>query len=149
MSAFALLLLALATPTVADAGQGSSCSPLTSVVVPQRSYAQLNVAAFDQRVFVYAPDIESGFGGDFKSFQLWIVEGVYGKPFVKSTGAMDEREFERIRASRNVKATSVVINGSERQKRVPLTIAKQRVALDITVNTSFAGTDRVAISVCR
>jgi hypothetical protein len=149
MTTLTLLLLAFVTSTAADARQGSTCSTLTSVVVPQRGYAELNVPAFEQRVFVYVPDIESGWGGEFKAFQLWIVEGVYGKPFVKASGSMDQPEFERIRGSRNVRATAVPINAKEFAKRVPLTIAKQRVALELKVNTSYGGTDRVVVNVCR
>jgi len=129
MTALTLLLVALVTSAAADAGQGSTCSTLTSVVVPQRGYAELNVPAFEQRVFVYVPDIGSSWGGEFKAFQLWIIEGIYGRPFVKANGLMDESEFERIRSSRNVRATAVPINAKEPAKRVPLTIAKQRVAL--------------------
>jgi hypothetical protein len=85
--------------------QGAPCQALASATVPQRSYVQLNVPAFEQRVYLYAPDIKSSFGGGFSAFTLWIVEGVYGKPFVQPTGSMDESAFEQIRTSRNVMAT--------------------------------------------
>jgi hypothetical protein len=149
MKVLMLVVFGVLISTAANAGQGSSCSRLTSVDVPQRSYAQVNVQAFEQRVFFYAPDIESNFGKGFKPFQLWIVEGVYGKPFVKASGSMDESEFEKIRASRNVRATAVPIDGKTSQKPVPVTIGKQRVTLEIKVNTSFTGTDRVVVGVCR
>ena len=74
---------------------------------------------------------------------------MYGKPFVKASGAMDEPEFEKIRASRNVRATAVPIDGKTSQKPVPVTIGKQRVTLEIKVNTSFTGIDRVVVGVCR
>jgi hypothetical protein len=143
------LIVALWTSTSAYAGQGSSCSPQVSVVVPQRSYAQLNVPAFEQRVYVYAPDIKSGWGGDVSAFQLWIVEGVYGKPFVQAKGSMDVSAFEQIRTSRNVRAIPVRVDGKNNQNRAAVTIAKRQVSLELKVNTSFGGADSVLVSVCR
>ena len=143
MKLCAFVFVALWTTASAYAGQGSSCSPQVSVVVPQGSYAQLNVPAFEQRVYAYAPDIKSG------EFQLWIVEGVYGKPFVQPKGSMDVRAFDQIRTSRNVRAIPVPVDGKGSQKRTSVTIAKRQVALELQVNTSFSGAGSVLVNVCR
>ncbi len=122
---------------------------MATVVVPQRSYAQLNVPAFEQRVYVYAPDIKSGWGGDFSAFQLWVVEGVYGKPFVQPKGSMDVRAFDQIRTSRNVRATAVPVDAKGNQKRVSVAIGKRQITLEFKVNTSLGGADSVVVNVCR
>ena len=124
--------------------------PLVSLIVPQRSYAQLTVPDFEQRVYVYAPDIKSGFGGGFSPFNLWIVEGVYGKPFTQATGTLEESAFEQIRGSRNVMATSVPVDKNSLPKRAPFTIGKQQFILELAkVNTSLGGTDSVSVNICR
>src|SRR5262245_15427099 len=103
-AAVLLLLISLWTPAAGARDQGAPCQVLASATVPQRSYAQLSVPDFAQRVYVYAPDIKSGWGGGFDAFTLWIVEGVYSKPFGQPAGSMEEKPFEQIRASRNVMA---------------------------------------------
>jgi hypothetical protein len=149
-AALLLFLVGFAMPTVGADDQGAPCQPLASVTVPQRSYAQLNVPVFEQRVYLYVPDIKSSFGGGFSAFTLWIVEGVYGKPFVQPTGSMDESAFEQIRTSRNVMATPVQVAKDSGPTRTPFTIGKQRYTLDLVkVNTSLGGTDSVSVNVCR
>jgi hypothetical protein len=145
------VFLCLSVPAAAPLeAQVAPCQALTSVVVPQRSYAQLSVPDFEQRVYVYAPDIKSSWGGGFSDFTLWIVEGVYGKPFVQATGSMDEQAFEQIRSSRNVMATGVPVDKNPGPKRAPFTIGKQKFVLEVAkVNTSLGGTDSVSVSVCR
>ena len=143
-------LSGVAVSVVSAGEQGAPCQPAASVVVPQRSYAQLSVPAFEQRVYVYAPDIKTSFGGNYAAFTVWIVEGVYGKPFVQMSGSMDENAFEQIRTSRNVMATAVPVEKSAVPKRTPFTIGKQRFVLEIAkVNTSLGGADSVSVNVCR
>ena len=143
-------LAGLVAPVTPAFAQGAPCQSVASVNVPQRSYAQLNVPAFEQRVFVYAPDIKTSWGGGFSPFTLWIVEGVYGKPFVQPTGSMEESAFEQIRTSRNVMATPVQVAKDSGPTRTPFTIGKQRYTLDLVkVNTSLGGTDSVSLTVCR
>ena len=132
------------------AGQGQPCQALTSVVVAQRTYALVNVPAFDQRVYVYAPDIKSGWGGGFDAFTLWIVEGVYSRPFGHTSGALDERTFEQIRSSRNVLATAVPIPRNSGPKSARVTIRRQPFTVAVMkVNTSLGGTDSVTLNLCR
>jgi hypothetical protein len=149
-TAIVLLLACAGMPALAAIRQAEPCKALASATVPQRGYAQLAVPEFEQRVYVYAPDIKSGWGGGFSAFTLWIVEGVYGKPFVQPTGSMEESAFEQIRTSRNVMATAVPVENNSGPKQVPFTIGKQRFLLNVTkVNTSLGGTDSVSVSVCR
>jgi hypothetical protein len=149
-AAFLLLLAVASTSAIGASEQGAPCQAVASVTVPQRSYAQLNAPAFDQRVYLYAPDIKSGWGGSFSAFTLWIVEGVYGKPFVQPTGSMEESAFEQIRTSRNVMATPVQVAKDSGRTRTPFTIGKERFVLDLVkVNTSLGGADSVTVNVCR
>jgi hypothetical protein len=151
MRAAVLLVLAVTAMSAIDAlAQGAPCQVVASATVPQRSYAQLNVPAFEQRVYLYAPDIKSGWGGSFSAFTLWIVEGVYGKPFAQPNGSMGESAFEQIRTSRNVMATPVQVGKDAGRSQTPFTIGKQRFVLDLVkVNTSLGGTDSVTVNVCR
>lgn len=149
-AALVLVLASVATSAITASGQGAPCQVAASVTVPQRGYAQLNVPAFEQRVYLYAPDIKSGWGGSFSAFTLWIVEGVYGKPFAQPTGSMEESAFEQIRTSRNVMATPVQVGKDSGRSQTPFTIGKQRFVLDLVkVNTSLGGTDSVTVNVCR
>lgn len=143
-------LAGLVAPVTPAFAQSDRCQSIASATVPQRSYAQLSVPAFEQRVYVYAPDIKTGWGGGFSPFTLWIVEGVYGKPFVQPTGAMEESAFEQIRTSRNVMATPVQVAKDSGPTRTPFTIGKQRYTLELVkVNTTLGGADSVSINVCR
>jgi len=150
MRAVPFLVLACLSTSAIASEQKAACPAIASVTVPQRSYAQLNVPAFDQRVYLYAPDIKTSWGGGFAQFTLWIVEGVYGKPFVQPTGSMEPSAFEQIRTSRNVMATPVQIAKDSGRAQTPFTIGKQQFVLDVVkVNTSLGGTDSVTVNVCR
>jgi hypothetical protein len=138
--------------STAAAGQAVSCRQrLETWTVCQRCYQALGSAPFaDGRVFVYVPDIKSGFLSGFTPFKIWIVEGLYGKPFIKGSGAMDERTWEQIRTSRNVRATPVDVPESYAGNTTPFRISKETFVLEIVkVITSWGGTDRVTIRVCR
>lgn len=143
-----LALLLLQSPQVQQ--RASSCQPLASLVVAQRTYALVNVPAFDQRVYIYAPDIKSGWRGSFSAFTLWVVEGVYSRPFGQTSGALEEKTFEQIRTSRNVLATAVPVDANSGPKRTRVTIRRQPFTIDLVkVNTSLGGTDTVTLNVCR
>ena len=149
-AALVLVLSSVAAFGIGASAQGAPCQAVASVTVPQRGYAQLSVPAFEDRVYLYAPDIKSGWGGGFDAFTLWIVEGVYGKPFAQPTGSMEESAFEQIRTSRNVMATPVQVAKDSGRAQTPFTISKQRFVLDLVkVNTSLGGTDSVTVNVCR
>lgn len=142
-------MLALSTPA---AGQSVSCrQPLETVTVCQRCYKELTSAPFaGGRVFVYAPDIRSGFIGGFAPFKVWIAEGLYGKPFIKSSGALDESAWEQIRRSGNVRATSADVPERYAGKTAQFRVSKETFVLEIMkVRTSWGGTDSITIRVCR
>ena len=82
-------------------------SRLRRSVLPPSSYAEVNAEPFGRRVFVYVPPFK---GKGFQPFQLWVVEGVYGRPFVQSSGVLDEASFAKLRASANVSATPVSVS---------------------------------------
>jgi hypothetical protein len=150
MRLLALLVAALSAPIHVVADQGGACKALTSLTVPQRTYAQVNIPAFGQRVYFYAPDIKSSFGGSFSAFTVWVIEGVYTKPFGQPTGSLEERAFERIRGSRNVIVTAVPVERNSNTKRTPVTIARQPYIVELVkVNTSLGGTDSVTLNLCR
>jgi hypothetical protein len=143
--ASALLLIASTSgPAVTE--QGSTCTqPLATATAAERSYANVGVREFDNRVFIYVPEIRSA-GGSFDAFQLWIVEGVYGRPFVQTTGSMDQAAFERLRKSTNVRATPLNVRRSGDSLRA--TIARQSYTLDVTVRVASSGADSVSARVC-
>ncbi len=141
--------LAFSTPA---AGQTVSCrQPLETVTVCQRCYKELTSAPFvGGRVFVYAPDIKSRFVSGFEPFKVWIVEGLYGKPFIKGSGTLDERAWGQIRSSRNVRTTSVDVPEKYTGKTAQFRISRETFVLEIMkVNTSWRGTDSVTIRACR
>lgn len=145
-----VVVLAFAAFSALQADKGQPCQTVTSVVVAQRTYALLNVPAFDQRVYIYAPDIKSGWGGGFDAFTMWIIEGVYSRPFGQTSGALDERTFEQIKSSRNVLATAVLVPRNSGATRTRVTIRRQPFTLDVVkVNTSLGGTDTVTVNLCR
>src|SRR5690606_21167446 len=127
------------------AGQTASCrQPLATVNVAERAYAAIDVPAFAGRVFVYVPDIRSSTRG-FQPFALWVIEGVYGRPFVLPNGPMDDAAFQRIRTSRNVRATSTTVTRSGQAVRASL--ARQPYVFDVAVRSS-RGVDTVTVRVC-
>ena len=150
MTRIALLLALVSLPWSVAVQRDSSCQPLASAVVPQRTYAALNVPDFKKQVYVYAPDISTGFRGSFSAFTLWLVEGVYGPPFGQPNGSLEQRSFDKIRASRNVIVTAVPVEANSGPKRVPVTIRQQSYTLELVkVNTSLGGTDTVTVNLCR
>jgi hypothetical protein len=145
-----MLLLAwtLWTP-IESAAQAPVCDvPLATLTVPRSSYAEVSADPFEQRLYVYVPEIRAGSGTGFQPFQVWVVEGIYGKPFVLATGSLDEAGFERLRMSPNVRATPVPVvrgDGSESgQFRAARNMYKVQV---MSVNASGSGA--VQVRICR
>jgi hypothetical protein len=60
---------------------------------------------------------------------------------------MDGSVFDQICVSRNVRATAVPANARVRPQRASIKIGSREVAMELNVNTSFGGTDAVAVSV--
>jgi anti-sigma-K factor RskA len=145
-----LMIAALATAAVASAGAGEQnggCTqPLATATAAERSYANVNVRDFEGRVFIYVPDIVSS-RGNFDAFQLWVVEGIYGRPFVQSSGSMDQTAFDRLRKSTNIRATPLSVRRTDESLRA--TIARQNYLLDVAVRVASSGADSVTARVCR
>jgi hypothetical protein len=141
-----VLLVLLGGSAAVAAGQGKGCAqPLATVTVPERTYASVNVKEFEGRVYLYAPDIDAS-GRSFAPFQLWVVEGIYGRPFVQPSGPMDQAAFDKLRRSQNVRATPVALTRSGESARV--TISRQPYLLEATVAVSSRG-DTVSARLCR
>ena len=66
---------------------------LQTMVLAQQSYQQIEPMQFrgNNRWFVYVPDIKTPFiGAGWRSFPVWIIEGVYGAPLPRPQGQMKE-----------------------------------------------------------
>jgi hypothetical protein len=145
-SVFFLTAIALSSSAGARE-QASGCTqPLATASAAERSYTNVNIREFDGRVFLYVPEIKST-GGNFDAFQLWVVEGVYGRPFVQSSGSMDQTAFDRLRNSTNVRATPLSVRRTGESLRA--TIARQPYVLDVAVKVASSGADSVTAKVCR
>ncbi len=141
------LLIALSAAPVAAQPTPTCRQPLARVAAPERSYAVVPVRELDNRGYLYVPEIRPASPGTFAAFHLWIVEGVYGRPFVEPRGSMDAETFERLRRSRNVRATPLKVSRSGETFRV--TMARQPFVLEVSVALARAGADTVTVSVCR
>jgi hypothetical protein len=101
------LLLVLHRPAPAFAQQAPCRQPLARADIAAGSYGVVNARPFEGRVFVYVP---AG------SRQIWVVEGVYGRPFGRTSGPLAASEFAALRSNRNIRATPVTVgraDGSE------------------------------------
>lgn len=121
---------------------------LSTLTVPRSSYAEVGGVPFEGRVYVYVPEVKAATVSGFAPFQVWVVQGIYGKPFVQATGILDEAGFTRLRGSQNVRATPVNVvrgDGSEWGRfRLARNIYQVQV---LSVKPSGAGA--VQLKVCR
>jgi hypothetical protein len=148
VNAFVVLLFAVLM--VPPMMMQPSCQPLETLTVCQRCYQQLRSERFGGRVYFYAPDIKTSWFGNYDPFNLWVVEGIYGNPFLKGSGSLDEQRFEQIRKSQNVTATPIKVDQRAPGKRASLTVSKRPLSIEIVkVNTSLSGTDTVTLRVCQ
>ena len=60
--------------------------PLVSAI-EENTFSVVNLAEFEGRVYLYATKIPRQ-PGRFEPFDLWVIEGVYGRPLVQSSGPM-------------------------------------------------------------
>jgi hypothetical protein len=146
--ALCLVAITLSSDAAATGALIQSCSqPLVTTTLPEKSYAVVNVREFGGLVFLYAPEIRSARPGAFDAFQLWVVEGVYGRPFLQASGAMDQAAFDRLRKNTNVRARSMSISRSGQSQS--LTVARQAIQFETSVRTAPSGSDTVDVKVCR
>jgi hypothetical protein len=129
------------------AAQAVSCpQPLARDSVAPRSFARIDVKEFDGRVFIYVPDVKST-GAGFEPFDLWVIEGIYGRPFVQEAGLLEPAAFDRIRASANVRATAVRVTRTPSTGRA--TIGRQPFLFDLSVQRAASGAQTVLSTICR
>ncbi len=142
-----LFALAAAAP-LRVAGQAATCpQPLATLVVAPLSYAELPGAPLGRPVFVYVPEIRGGGAQGFLPFQLWIVEGVYGRPFLRSRGRLEAAAVESLRGRPNVRATSIAVVRGDGSDGGVLSVRRARYRVQVLkVNPQGAG---VEVSVCR
>jgi hypothetical protein len=141
------VVIAIAGPAAAGQGVAACRQPVATVTAPERSYANIAVPEFSGRVFVYAPEIRATPPAAFAPFQVWLIEGVYGRPFVELRGPLDDAAFERIRRSGNIRATPVGVSRSGDAGRV--TLARRAMTVQVTVAVAPRGADQVTVRVCR
>jgi hypothetical protein len=143
-----LLALTLYAP-IESAAQAPACQqPLATLTVPRLSYAEVSGDPFERRVYVYVPEIVARGGSGFQPFQVWVVEGVYGKPFVRATGGLDPAGFDKMRRSQNVRATPVSVVRGDGSDRGQFRIARNTYQVHVLkVNASRSGA--VQVRICR
>jgi hypothetical protein len=139
--------LAVAAAAPGPPAQPPCAQPLVTTTVAENSYAVVNVREFGGMVFLYAPEIRSARSGSFDPFQLWVVEGVYGRPFLRTSGTMDQSAFDRLRKNTNVRARPISISRSGQAQS--MTVARQPIQFEVSVRPASSGADAVAVRVCR
>jgi hypothetical protein len=118
--------------------------------VCQRCYEQFDSQEFNKRVYVYVPDIKSKLLGGFDPFDLWIVEGIYGPPFLDYGGVFQQDKFEQLKNTGNVIATRIPVDKNALGKAQPFKVGKSAFRIEpVRVETSYGGTDRVTLKICR
>ena len=142
LTTLAFVLVEAGTPAQTPCSQ-----PLVTTTLAERSYAVVNVRELGGLVFLYAPEIRSQRSGAFDTFQLWIVEGVYGRPFLQASGAMDQAAFDRLRKNTNVRARPLSISRSGQADS--MMVARQALQFETSVRPALSGADMVAVKVCR
>src|SRR5262245_40999352 len=121
--------------------------PIATMSVQELNYAEVNASPFEQRLFVYVPEIRAG-GSGFQPFQLWIVEGVYGKPFLQANGSIDVAGFQQIRRSQNVRATPVSVVRGDGSDSGSFSIGGATYQVQV-VNVSASKPSAVQLKICR
>lgn len=138
-----LVLSALPVRAQGKAKTAACAQPLTTLTVGGDTYAEVQAAPFDGRVFVYAPAIPTA-GSRFRPFQIWVIEGIYGRPFVRQTGPLSHADFEKLRRSPNVRATAIRVVRGDGSEGLTLRMGRNSYPVQVlNVNTSGRGAVRV------
>jgi hypothetical protein len=131
---------------------------LQKIVIAQNSYVQIDPAPFrgNNKLFAYLPGIKTPIlGTGWSTFQLSIVEGIYGPPFPRARGSISESAFQGLRTSRNVRMTPVSVRYDPQARRAarvsqPVVLADQSVRVEVDdVRTGWVGADTVTFRICR
>ena len=118
--------------------------------VCRRCYEQLDNEAFGKRVYLYVPDIKSKVFGGFDPFDVWILEGVYGPPFLDYGGVFDPSRFDQLRKTGNIVATRIPVDKNRLGKAQSFKVGKNVFQIEPTrVLSSYSGGDRVGLKICR
>ena len=152
MSTAIILGALLAANTVAQGQAPSACTAAIERdhTVCQRCYEQFDSQEFNKRVYVYVPDIKSKLLGGFDPFDMWIVEGIYGPPFLDYGGVFQQDKFEQLKNTGNVIATRIPVDKNALGKAQSFKVGKNAFRIEpIRVETSYGGTDRVTLRICR
>lgn len=137
-----ITVLAGATPA-----QAQPCpSPVATVTAAGGTYTRVNVAPFEGRLYLYAPAIASAGTGP-RPFELWVVEGVYGRPFVRESGNLSAADFAKLRANRNVRATAIRVVRGDGSESTRLRLGKTTYRIVVRA-VSTSGTGSVNVQVC-
>lgn len=131
-------------PLPAPAAMQACAQPEVTVMAPEGTYASVGLREFEGRVFIYVPTINAQ-GNRIAPFDVWFVEGVYGRPFPQPSGPLNENAFSGLRANANIRATAVRVGGAVDTARV--TIARQVLAMDVRV--SAGNPDELTMRICR
>jgi len=129
------------------AAQSAACpQPLVSTTVVENNFSVVDLAEFEGRVYLYATRILRQ-PGRFEPFDLWVVEGVYGRPLVQSSGLMDPTLFERLRKNSNVRATATRVQQNGQTGNV--TIGRKAFVIGISVAMPANRASVVTARICR
>jgi hypothetical protein len=143
-----LLALALAQATPV-AGRPACQKELAQATLAEGSFQSVNAAPFGGKVYLYVPPIPRNWLS-FNPFQVWVVEGVYGRPFAQNSGKMDAATFGRIRTSANVRSTAIAVSASSPRGRAGFRISKDTFVAEVMkVNVPLIGAPSVTVRVCR
>lgn len=148
----ALIVMGAIVAACASHANAQTCAgPDKRVSIVQRTYLELESLVPSGLLFLWVPDIKGGFfSGPVQAFDIWVVEGIYGRPFPKKSDSFSDSRFERLRTSQNVIAKAIRVDPRSlpattsfqygRNKTVMLRIEK--------VFTPWAGDDSVTVTVC-
>ncbi len=129
------------------------CAPLglpLTLTVPQNSYARVNAEAFENLVYVYVPEIRSLRG--LSPFDVWVVEGIYGPPFLQEKDSLAEEHWEQIRPqlekSGNVWLTPIRVTAAGEAQTFEIRGLRSTYRLEVeNVSTPLLGRDGVTLRI--
>ena len=145
--AVVMLLVPLPVRAQGKAKAAGCAQPLTTLTVQANTYAEVQAAPFERRVFVYAPAITAA-GSGFRPFQIWVIEGLYGRPFVRQTGALSHADFEKLRGSPNVRATAIRVVRGDGSEGLALRMGRNTYPVQV-LSVSTRGSGTVQVRFCR
>ena len=127
--------------------QPPQCAPaIDTTTVAERTFQVVAPREFEGRAYLYVPQIFRSPQQRFQPFELWIVEGIYGRPFVQSHGLMMLEDFERLRKNSNVRAVPVRVQQNGQSERV--TVARRSFQIEVSVAMPVNSASIVTARIC-